>query len=651
MKLITQLFILGAFLLVKNTTSAQCSADANVIDLGGGTYTITNESTSNGNATEASIILLSNASQNFQYIYYGNFLENETKVAQTTYNNQIADSYAVVVRDTFYMTCDSTVFDMNGNILWDFHNCSNDVTITETTNGVISIVNNSNSNGVPVGVYVYFSDIYNSTNSVYVGANQSATFQMPNNGTFNYDIYMDQYVACYQESGVITISSGSGTSCNAQFSTTAVSNNVFSFLPVAYSPGVSYTYTWSFGDGTSATYSTNTAVGYTYSNSGLYIVCLTVTNPQDSCSASYCDTVGIATTPLCSAAFSSVANGGNTFQFNALNPNQNAIYTWEFGDGTTASGSYQNYTYNTNGSYQVCLTVTDSSNNCTDIQCSYVYATSLNTPCDATFEAFDSTLNHVFLYAYNNSPSATFTWDLGDGSTMTGNNLNYQYASEGTYTVCLTVTDTLDGGCVSTQCQTIVVGDSLNTIGCDAYFVITQDSLDPTLFYAWNMSSGNNLSYLWSFGDGATSTDPYPTHVYDEVGIYYLCLHVSNPDNCMDSLCVDFEVIVKAQGVTLQVMNGAPLNTTELEQSMELVLYPNPVENQLTVTWEDQTNADFTVQLVDLNGKVVLSENVSSNSSKNEHKLNVSSLEVGMYVLQIQNQTTGKYEFQRVVKK
>jgi hypothetical protein len=119
----------------------------------------------------------------------------------------------------------------------------------------------------------------------------------------------------------------------------------------------------------------------------------------------------------------------------------------------------------------------------------------------------------------------------------------------------------------------------------------------------------------------------------------------------MDSLCVDFEVIVKAQGVTLQVMNGAPLNTTELEKSMELAVYPNPVENQLTVTWEDQTNADFMVQLIDLNGKVVLSENVSSNSSKNEHKLNVSSLEVGMYVLQIQNQTTGKYEFQRVVKK
>lgn len=648
MKQIIRCSILAIFPFVHNFASAQCSAAATVVDLGSGSYSITNGSTSNGNGTDASIQLLSSSPQNQQVLYYGDFVGNETKSVQS-YLNQLADSYAVVIRDSSYTTCDSTVFSMAGNVLWDFHNCANDVTVTETSNGTISIANNSVSNGVPVGVYMYFNNINGNANSIYVGAGQTSIFQLPNNGTFTYDIYMDQYVSCYQESGVITISTGNPTSCTAQFST-SLSGNTYTFYPSANASGASYTYTWNFGDGTSTSSATHSAVSHVLQTTGLYAVCLTVSNAQDSCSATYCDTIGTAT-PACNATFSSIPNGGNAFHFNAHFPNQNASFEWDFGDGTSAIGSLQNYTYASNGSYQVCLTVTDSTTNCTDSYCSYVYATSLNTPCDATFTVFDSTANQIFLYAYNTSPSATFTWDLGNGIAMTGNNLDYDYATQGTYTVCLTVTDTLDGGCVSTQCQTIVVGDSVNIIGCNAHFVVTQDSLDPTLFYAWNMSTGNNLSYLWSFGDGTTSTDPYPIHVYDEVGIYNLCLHVSNPDNCMDSLCVDFEVIVKSQGVTLQVMNGAPSNTNELEQFMEWAVYPNPVETQLTVTWEDQTDADFTVQLMDINGKVVLSEKVASNSGKGEYRLDVSTLEAGMYLLQLQDQTTGKYEFQRVIKK
>ena len=44
-------------------------------------------------------------------------------------------------------------------------------------------------------------------------------------------------------------------------------------------------------------------------------------------------------------------------------------------------------------------------------------------------------------------------------------------------------------------------------------------------------STGLNIaSYSWDFGDGNTSSDQNPTHVYTEVGIYNVCLSVSN--NC-----------------------------------------------------------------------------------------------------------------------
>jgi len=47
-----------------------------------------------------------------------------------------------------------------------------------------------------------------------------------------------------------------------------------------------------------------------------------------------------------------------------------------------------------------------------------------------------------------------------------------------------------------------------------------------------DLSIGNNLSYLWDFGDGDTSTVMNPTHFYDSVGIYSVSLKVCNGIYC-----------------------------------------------------------------------------------------------------------------------
>lgn len=46
-----------------------------------------------------------------------------------------------------------------------------------------------------------------------------------------------------------------------------------------------------------------------------------------------------------------------------------------------------------------------------------------------------------------------------------------------------------------------------------------------------NQSSGNIQSYLWNFGDGATSSEPYPTHTYATTGNYLVTLTVSDGTN------------------------------------------------------------------------------------------------------------------------
>jgi PKD repeat protein len=70
----------------------------------------------------------------------------------------------------------------------------------------------------------------------------------------------------------------------------------------------------------------------------------------------------------------------------------------------------------------------------------------------------------------------------------------------------------------------------------DANFSITgYESPAPATITFVNIST-NATGYLWNFGDGATSTDQYPTHVYTLPGTYLLKLKVTGPGGA-DSMC------------------------------------------------------------------------------------------------------------------
>ncbi len=85
--------------------------------------------------------------------------------------------------------------------------------------------------------------------------------------------------------------------------------------------------------------------------------------------------------------------------------------------------------------------------------------------------------------------------------------------------------------------------------GCMAAFEFISDDCGRVEFI--NLSTGNGLSYSWDFGDGNSSTDASPTHMYASSGTYTVCLTISEP-NCEDRICHDVRVTVD---------NEAPLLT------------------------------------------------------------------------------------------
>ena len=73
----------------------------------------------------------------------------------------------------------------------------------------------------------------------------------------------------------------------------------------------------------------------------------------------------------------------------------------------------------------------------------------------------------------------------------------------------------------------------------------------------------------------------------------------------------------------------------ENEKTLALSVFPNPSTNQLVIITPQLSNA-ITVQIVDLQGKIVLTEQLKNNNSfANEHTINVSGLAKGLYVLNL----------------
>lgn len=267
--------------------------------------------------------------------------------------------------------------------------------------------------------------------------------------------------------------------------------------------GGATTWAWDFGDGTTSTLQ-NPA--HTYATPGQFIVCLTASNGCRSVSA--CDTVQTCQPPA--PAFTSSINAGTVAFTNQSHPSVTS-WAWTFGDGGTSTVANPTHTYASNGTYTVCLTVTNS---CFSQQiCDTV------TICIAPAAAFVSSGNGaVATFTNQSSPTVTtWAWTFGDGGTSTLANPTHTYATNGTYNVCLTVASACS---TETVCHPITICRQLN----ESF----SSSLTGQTASFQDLSDASATTWSWNFGDGGTSSLQNPTHTYTLTGTFTVCLTVSS---------------------------------------------------------------------------------------------------------------------------
>jgi PKD repeat protein len=248
------------------------------------------------------------------------------------------------------------------------------------------------------------------------------------------------------------------------------------------------------------------------------------------------------------AAFSGEPTTGQVpldVQFTDESTNDPASWAWDFGDGATSSAQNPDHTYDTAGSFNVALIVSNADGSDTLVREGYIVVTVDTSTLAANFTADptsgDAPLAVSFTDLSTGDPTS-WNWNFGDGGASTDQNPTYTYEATGSYNVSLIVSDD-DGKDTLIRNDYIVVGDTV--VAPTADFTASPTTGDAPLAVSFtDQSTGAPSSWDWDFGDGGASATQNPIHTYDDAGVYDVALIVSNAAGA--------DTLVRAAYITVQ---------------------------------------------------------------------------------------------------
>ena len=283
---------------------------------------------------------------------------------------------------------------------------------------------------------------------------------------------------------------------------------------------------------------------------------------------------------------------GTSFSINA--GNSGSSFLWSPGAAST-----QQLTVISTGTYSVEVT---NGFNCKAKDTIKVTFPPALTASFAQNKACDSLL----LSPTTNITPASYLWD--NGSQQAGRWVK----TSGTYSVTLQHPN----GCASISPSVTVTIDTKPTVNFTS--TVTGGSVAFT-----NGSSANATSYDWSFGDGYTSTQQNPTHIYGAVGTFTVQLTATN--NC---------------GSTFITKNVTPNVKTSIEaNTLGDLRLANLSDGKYRLMIEGANATQVAVHVLDMQGKTLHAERVAISGGAAEVLLDGSSYPAGLYFVRLLTET------------
>ena len=140
-------------------------------------------------------------------------------------------------------------------------------------------------------------------------------------------------------------------------------------------------------------------------------------------------------------------------------------------------------------------------------------------------------------------------------------------------------------------------------------------------------NSTNATGFVWSFGDGSTSTEANPTYQYQENGTFTISLTAVG-------ICGTSTV---TETVTISVTN-----ILEEEKVSLFEVFPNPGLGNITINLEGEPTDNLEIRLIDILGRVLFSENHNF-SGQLSQDYDWTHLAAGTYFVQLRDESEVGY--------
>jgi Zn-dependent metalloprotease/PKD repeat protein len=236
-----------------------------------------------------------------------------------------------------------------------------------------------------------------------------------------------------------------------------------------------------------------------------------------------------------------------------------------------------------------------------------VIKTNMDSSCTSTVQFIDKSLNQP----------VSWLWNFGDGNTSTQQNPIHTYATAGTKTVRLTVSN---GSGIDTASNIINVRNlSSYTLGRLGFLNV--GSL-INFFFTPTIVSSVVSEVFWDFGDGIVSSTytNSKSHIYSQPGTYYFSVRISTP-YCSRTF-YDTLVIV-------------PTALEQITPLSQFNIQPNPFNSSTFINYELKDYAEVEVNVCDVAGKIVESIQPVLKQSAGKYTLKYKTEIPGLYFVQM----------------
>lgn len=220
-----------------------------------------------------------------------------------------------------------------------------------------------------------------------------------------------------------------------------------------------------------------------------------------------------------------------TVKFNDASAGTVTSWLWDFGNGNNSTLKDPSAVFPAPGTYNVTLTVSNGGAPSTRIRSGYITVRDYPT-VDFSFDKSSGcaplTVKFNDLTSTGSGQIASWQWVFGDGGISTSANPTYVFKDPGSRIVTLRVKN--EYGCEKVKSATspITVNGPVTKFAVDKTAVCTT----PATFQFTNQTTGTNLSYQWTFGDGQTSTATSPSHTYNSAGVFNVVLKAKDGNGC-----------------------------------------------------------------------------------------------------------------------